>query len=162
MDFAHLQDTVVYLNGDTLSLEDFMSLENPSVTVCLTEEIRTRISEGRRVVDEILTGQKLVYGINTGFGLFSNVAIPKDELSRLQVNLIRSHSAGIGEPLTPARARRILALRINVLAKGRSGIRLETVETLIKACNQWCIPYVPQVLLEPLVIWHHSHTSHLE
>ncbi|PRP82948.1 hypothetical protein PROFUN_06725 [Planoprotostelium fungivorum] len=138
------QQNTVTLDGESLTIEGLMSLDNPSVGVRLSPEAKTRILDGRKVVEEILTGEKLVYGINTGFGLFSNVAIPKEDLNLLQVNLIRSHSAGVGEPLTPARVRRLLALRINVLAKGRSGIRLETVETLINACNLWCLPFVPQ------------------
>jgi len=134
----------VILDGENLSVEDFMSLESPSVKVSLSQEAWQRVHEGRKVVDEVLTSDKKVYGINTGFGHFANVAIDKEKLSVLQQNLIRSHAAGVGTPLTPERTRRLLALRINVLAKGRSGVRAETLQKLLDACNAWCLPYVPE------------------
>ena len=83
------------------------------------------------------------YGINTGFGLFSNVTIAGDQLERLQVNLIRSHAAGTGAPLSLQRTRLLLALRINVLAKGYSGISLKVVEQMVDAFNSGCLSVVP-------------------
>lgn len=80
-----------------------------------------------------------------GFGSFANVSISSEKLVELQENLIRSHASGVGEPLTPVRTRKLLALRINILAKGRSGIRKETLQKLINACNKWCLPCVPIV-----------------
>eukprot|EP01114_Cavostelium_apophysatum_P005338 TRINITY_DN1619_c0_g1_i1.p1 TRINITY_DN1619_c0_g1~~TRINITY_DN1619_c0_g1_i1.p1 ORF type:complete len:526 (+),score=114.68 TRINITY_DN1619_c0_g1_i1:180-1757(+) len=140
---ASLEKRIVYLDGENLQLEDLFALDSEDVSVEVTPEAWKRIEEGRKVVDELLKSNKVVYGINTGFGALAQVQIPKDEVSLLQFNLIRSHCAGVGEPLTPARTRRLLALRINVLAKGRSGIRVETVRKLVEACNKWCLPYIP-------------------
>jgi len=135
---------VVFLDGETLSIDQLMLLEREDVIVDLPEAAWKRVSEGRQVVEDILKSNKIVYGINTGFGLFSNVAIPREQVQLLQRNLIRSHAAGVGRNLSPERTRRLLALRINVLAKGRSGIRKEAVKQLLEACNKWCLPLVPE------------------
>ena len=85
----------------------------------------------------------MAYGINTGFGNFANVIIPADELARLQANLIRSHAAGVGEPIKPNQTRMLMVLRANVFAKGHSGIRPETLRRLLAALNKNCLPLVP-------------------
>jgi len=113
------------------------------VTVQLTAEAWDRVRNGRAVIDEVLQRQEIAYGINTGFGNFANVIIEPNELEELQANLIRSHAAGVGMPLSPAKTRMLLALRINVLAKGHSGIRVETLERMIAALNANCLPLVP-------------------
>uniref|UniRef100_A0A3Q2Y7M2 Histidine ammonia-lyase n=1 Tax=Hippocampus comes TaxID=109280 RepID=A0A3Q2Y7M2_HIPCM len=86
----------------------------------------------------------LVYGITTGFGKFARTVIPVSKLKELQENLVRSHSAGVGNPLSPERTRMLLALRINVLAKGHSGISLETLRAMIQAFNASCLSFVPE------------------
>lgn len=88
-------------------------------------------------------GEDPVYGINTGFGRFSNVKIPGDKLRDLQYNLIRSHSTGVGKVLPVEYSRRIVALRINTLAKGYSGISLDTVKRLVEYFNSGCVPWIP-------------------
>ena len=94
-------------------------------------------------MDRHAAGGAAVYGINTGFGALADVAIPADQLSALQLNLLRSHAAGVGEPLPVPVVRALLALRANVLAKGYSGIRVETVEALIALLNARVHPRVP-------------------
>uniref|UniRef100_A0AAQ6ARU4 Histidine ammonia-lyase n=1 Tax=Amphiprion ocellaris TaxID=80972 RepID=A0AAQ6ARU4_AMPOC len=86
----------------------------------------------------------VVYGITTGFGKFARTVIPVSKLKELQENLVRSHSAGVGNPLSPERTRMLLALRINVLAKGHSGISLETLHAMIQAFNASCLSFVPE------------------
>merc|ERR1719235_1586634 len=86
---------------------------------------------------------QVAYGINTGFGVFANVTVSPEQLKELQENLIRSHSAGVGEPLTRERTRMLLALRINSIAKGHSGISVEVLEKMICAFNADCLPVVP-------------------
>uniref|UniRef100_A0A8C9YUW4 Histidine ammonia-lyase n=1 Tax=Sander lucioperca TaxID=283035 RepID=A0A8C9YUW4_SANLU len=86
----------------------------------------------------------VVYGITTGFGKFARTVIPVSKLKELQENLVRSHSAGVGNPLSPERTRMLLALRINVLAKGYSGISLETLHAMIQAFNASCLSFVPE------------------
>lgn len=86
----------------------------------------------------------MVYGINTGFGNFANKVIPKCALQKLQTNLIHSHSVGVGSPLELHQARAMLLLRINTLAKARSGISVSNLKKLIVAFNKKYIAYVPQ------------------
>jgi histidine ammonia-lyase len=134
----------IVLDGDNLDCETLYTIGyNPSVVVELAEESKERIKQSRQIVQDIVDKDAIKYGINTGFGNFATVKIGKDDLSDLQRNLIRSHSAGVGQPLTNERARMLLALRINVLAKGFSGISLSNTEALISALNKNCISYIP-------------------
>lgn len=110
----------------------------------MAKEAVDRVKKGRLLLEEILHESKVVYGINTGFGKFATTVISKEQLKQLQVNLIRSHSAGVGKPLPPKRTRMLLALRINVLAKGYSGVSLETLEQLVEAFNASCLSWVPE------------------
>ena len=109
------------LDGETLTTATLHELgEKQRGSVALDPTAKARVEASREIVDRIVSTDEVVYGINTGFGLFSNVTVSADKLCALQDNLIRSHSAGCGEPLTRERSRRLLALRINVLAKGHS------------------------------------------
>lgn len=133
----------VLLNGETLEPQDLVRLSEGGLDIDLTPDAWARVAEGRKVVDSILAEGKVAYGINTGFGLFSEVVIDSSKLRELQENLIRSHSAGVGEPLSRARTRMLLALRANVLAKGHSGVRTETLEQFLAAFNKDCLSVVP-------------------
>ncbi len=95
-------------------------------------------------MDRIIETGEVVYGINTGFGNFASVVIAPDKLKTLQENLIRSHAAGIGNPLPAERVRMLLALRINVLCKGFSGISETTLRQLLEAFNKNCLSFVPE------------------
>ena len=132
------------IDGYTLTTQELYNLSFGETNLALSPEAIQRVNDGRRVVDLIVKSGEVVYGINTGFGLFSNVTVSADKLGELQVNLIRSHSSGVGEALTVPRTRMLLALRINVLAKGHSGISLENLEKMIKAFNLGLLPAVPQ------------------
>src|SRR6185369_10136849 len=88
-------------------------------------------------------GDEPAYGINTGFGSFAEVKIAPDALETLQLNLLRSHAAGLGDPLPRRTVRATMALRANVLAKGFSGISVDTLEALIALLNAGLDPYVP-------------------
>lgn len=87
---------------------------------------------------------KAVYGITTGFGSFANVAISHENRKRLQLNLIRSHAIGVGAPVTLDIVRRMIVLRVNTLAKGRSGIHPENLRKFIAAFNADFLPYIPE------------------
>ena len=102
-----------------------------------------RVAAGRQVVDNIVASGEVAYGINTGFGLFSNVIVKPDELVELQENLIRSHAAGVGTPLTVPQTRMLLALRMNTLTRGHSGVRPETLRQMVDAFNADCLSVVP-------------------
>src|SRR5207249_11962614 len=105
---------------------------------------RSRILASRKVIEEIIARDDIVYGVSTGFGKLSDVRIPHDALSELQLNLVRSHACGIGEPLSEPEARAMMLLRANVLALGFSGIRLELIEMLGEMLNRHVHPVVPE------------------
>jgi histidine ammonia-lyase len=113
------------------------------VRVALADEARGRVRAARAVVDQAAEGDTPAYGINTGFGNFANVRIPHESLAGLQLNLLRSHAAGVGDPLPVPVVRATMALRANVLAKGFSGIREETLDLLLALLNHGVHPVVP-------------------
>jgi len=138
-------ERVQYLDGNTLEISTLVHLGYQKVKthIALTDEAWERVRSARQVIDDIVESKQIVYGINTGFGKFATVVIPEEECGHLQENLIRSHAAGLGQPLSLERTRMLLALRINVLAKGFSGIREETLRQLIEAFNNNCLSRVP-------------------
>lgn len=135
---------VVSIDGNSLNLEEFINVVRKGYKVRLTEEAIERVNKSRRLVDEFVEDEKVVYGITTGFGKFSDVSITKDETKRLQKNLIISHACGVGEPLDEEIVRGIMLLRANALAKGYSGIRLYTLNTLIEMLNKGVHPLIPE------------------
>lgn len=132
LDGEHMTPDILYMLG-----------HSAAARISLSEESRKKVSAARQIIDDIIKSKKVVYGINTGFGKFESTIIPPNQLEDLQYNLIRSHCAGVGSALKPHRARMMLALRVNVLAKGHSGIRLETLDTLVEAFNRGLVPHVP-------------------
>uniref|UniRef100_A0A2K6GWD5 Histidine ammonia-lyase n=1 Tax=Propithecus coquereli TaxID=379532 RepID=A0A2K6GWD5_PROCO len=134
----------IALDGNSLTTEDLVSLGQGHYKIKLTPTAEKVVQKSREVIDSIVKEKTVVYGITTGFGKFARTVIPNNKLQELQVNLVRSHSSGVGKPLSPERCRMLLALRINVLAKGYSGISLETLKQVIEAFNASCLPYVPE------------------
>ncbi|ERJ12657.1 histidine ammonia-lyase [Haloplasma contractile] len=134
----------VYLDGNHLNLDDFMSVVRNDETVKLTDEAITRVKASRQTINDIVEKGKTVYGINTGFGKLSDVVINKNELSKLQENLLKSHACGVGEPFTEEITRGIMLLRINALAKGYSGVRLITLNQLLLYLNSGILPIIPE------------------
>lgn len=134
---------MILLDGHTLDLAGLVALAEGRATAGIAEDAAARVRRARGIVDRHAAGTAAVYGINTGFGSLAEVAIPRDRLSALQVNLLRSHASGVGEPLPVAAVRATMALRANVLAKGFSGIRIETLQALIDALNAGVHPRVP-------------------
>ncbi len=111
--------------------------------VSLDEGTLSKVAENRAVVDRIVAEGRTVYGINTGFGQFATVVIPPDQLQQLQLNLVRSHAAGVGEPLPKDQTRALMAARINCLLKAHSGIRPEPIRLLADCLNRDIVPVVP-------------------
>ncbi|KAM9170382.1 histidine ammonia-lyase isoform 2-T2 [Pangshura tecta] len=140
----HEPEKYIYLDGNSLTPEDLVDLGKGLYKIKLTPEAEAKVRQSREVIERIVKEQTVVYGITTGFGKFARTVIPTSKLKELQVNLVRSHSAGVGKPLIPERSRMLLALRINVLAKGYSGISLETLQQVIEAFNASCLPYIPE------------------
>ena len=134
---------MIELNGQPLTLEEINAVAYDKETVSLFVEARENIEASRRVIEEIVASGEIVYGVNTGFGKLSDVYIPHDELKALQINLVRSHSCGVGELLSEEEVRAMLLLRANVLAKGFSGVRPIVIETLIAMLNRGVHPVIP-------------------
>ena len=134
---------MIRLDGSSLTIEQLLVIADERDEVALAPEAAARVRAARAVVDRKARGEETVYGVNTGFGSFAEVKIAADALDALQLNLLRSHAAGIGEPLSARTVRATMALRANVLAKGYSGIRLETLEALIALLNRKVHPRVP-------------------
>jgi len=134
---------MVLLDGHSLTLDDLQRVASDRVRVGLAPEAAVRVTAARAVVDAHAARPEPVYGINTGFGALAEVVIPADQLAALQVNLIRSHAAGVDTPLSVAEVRAVMVLRANVLARGRSGIRLSTLDALLALINAGVHPRVP-------------------
>jgi histidine ammonia-lyase len=133
----------IILDGNQLTIENVGSIAFDETPVSVSADANDRMTESRKVIEEILSSDKTVYGVNTGFGRLSEVRIAAGQLNELQLNLIRSHAAGVGEPFSIPETRAIMALRANVLAKGYSGIRPKVVQLLIEMLNQKIHPIIP-------------------
>jgi histidine ammonia-lyase len=134
----------VELNGQALTLSDVAAVALNGEAVKIFDLARPRVLASREVVEEIIARDAVVYGVTTGFGKLSDVRIPRNALSDLQLNLVRSHACGIGEPLSEPEVRAMMLLRANVLALGFSGIRLEIIEMLCEMLNRHVHPVVPE------------------
>lgn len=132
------------IDGDSLKIEDIVRVARKFEKVKLSKNAIGKIKKSRVVVEDITNKGKIVYGITTGFGSLCNVFISKEKTKKLQKNLIRSHSCGVGRELGEEIVRATMLLRANTLAKGFSGIKVETVEKLIKMLNKEVHPVVPE------------------
>ena len=132
------------LRGQTLTLEQIAAVANGQEQVALADDARTAMEQSRRVVEKIVSENRTVYGVNTGFGKLSDVRIELADLRALQLNLVRSHSCGLGNPLSIAEARAMLLLRANVLACGLSGARPVAAETLVTMLERGVTPVIPE------------------
>ena len=131
------------MDGNSLTVEQFRRVVFEGAKVSLATSARKAIQQSRRVVDRITEKDETAYGITTGFGDLAKVHIPPNRQRELQLNLVRSHAAGVGEPLSEAESRATLLLRANVLAKGLSGVRPVVAETLLAMLNAHIHPVIP-------------------
>ena len=134
----------VIITGNTLTLDEVAAVCRNYARVELSELAVEKILKSRKVVDDFVENEDVVYGITTGFGKFSDVTISKEESKILQKNLIITHAVGAGKPFDTEIVRGIILLRINNLAKGYSGARLETIQTMIEMLNRRVHPIVPE------------------
>jgi histidine ammonia-lyase len=132
------------VDGNSLNIVRVVDVARRRTPVRLDDTARTRMQRVRDVVDAKLHTGDAVYGVNTGFGKLSDVAIPEDRLAELQVNLVRSHAAGVGPMLPEDEVRAMMLLRANVLAKAHSGVRPELAELLLAMLNAGLYPPVPE------------------
>ena len=137
-------DEMIQLDGQHLSIEQLASILYSNEKVEIALQAIERVNKSREAVEKIVQHDKTVYGINTGFGKFSDVKIAEQEVSKLQLNLIRSHACGFGEPFSEKVAKAMMVLRLNALLKGLSGIRLEVLQRLKWMINEDIIPIIPQ------------------
>ncbi len=132
------------LKGESISLSQIAAVAHKGEPVKVSAVAEPRILASRKVVEEIIARDAVVYGVTTGFGKLSDVRIPRDALNELQLNLVRSHACGIGDPLSEAEVRAMMLLRTNVLTLGFSGIRLEIIQMLGEMLNRRVHPVVPE------------------
>jgi histidine ammonia-lyase len=132
------------LDGQKLSLAEVSAVARGEQRIALASAARRRIEESRTIVERIIAENRTVYGVNTGFGKLSDIRIEPSQIRDLQLNLVRSHSCGLGNPLSIEEARAMLLLRANVLALGYSGCRAIVVETLIEMLNRGVTPVIPE------------------
>src|SRR5581483_4164760 len=130
---------MILLDGSSLTLEDVRTTAEVGIAPAAVRAME----RSRAVVERLAAGDEPVYAVNTGVGLLADVRVPADELEQLQRNVVRSHAAGIGDPLSAGEVRAMMLIRANVLAKGFSGIRPVVAQRLCDLLNRGVTPVVP-------------------
>jgi histidine ammonia-lyase len=133
----------LHINGNELTLENVREVAVDGRPVLLSPDAREAVNRARAVVDELVASNQVSYAITTGVGKLSDVRIAGDQIRELQVNLVRSHAVGVGEPLSVAEVRAMILLRANSLSIGHSGVRAIVIDTLCELLNRRITPYVP-------------------
>jgi histidine ammonia-lyase len=134
----------ISLGVEGLTLEKLVAIARSGAKVQLTADAEKQIQKSRHLIERWVQDEKRIYGITTGFGALSDVAISKADTRVLQKNILMSHSAGVGRPFDEETVKAILALRIKDLARGHSGIRLSTVQQLVALLNWGVCPLIPE------------------
>ncbi|MFX0185058.1 MAG: histidine ammonia-lyase [Candidatus Hodarchaeota archaeon] len=134
---------IVKLNGETLSVEEFVAIARDYKTVEITNMAQKKITRAAEIVQKLLQEQRKIYGVTTGFGFLQEVSISPEDVEKLQHNLIVSHSAGVGPEFPEEVVRGMILLQINKFARGHSGIRLLVVSLLMNMLNENITPIVP-------------------
>ncbi len=135
---------MITLTGENVTIDQVFAVAYKNQKVSLSPQAREKMIHSRNYIEKRLESNEAIYGVNTGFGHFSDVKISQPQIIELQKNLIRSHCMGVGDPFTKEESRAILFLRANALARGHSGIRPLVVETLLNYLNNDVIPVIPQ------------------
>jgi len=133
----------LHINGNDLTLEAVREVAVERRPVLLDPDAREAVRRARAVVDALVAGNKVSYAITTGVGKLSDVRIAGEQIREMQVNLVRSHAVGVGEPLSISEARAMILLRANSLSKGFSGVRTEIIDALCEMLNRGVTPFVP-------------------
>jgi histidine ammonia-lyase len=135
---------VVSINGEKLTIGDVVAVARHNEKVTIPQKVKEKVTRCRQILEELVKKKKVVYGVTTGFGALGSLIIGPEDVKELQANLIRSHSAGVGEPLERDVTRALMLLRANTLAKGNSGVKIETLETLVQMINKKVHPIIPE------------------
>src|SRR5262245_46494780 len=133
----------LHINGNDLTLEAVREVAVERRTAILAPDAREAVERARAVVDKLVAGNQVSYAITTGVGKLSDVRIAGDQIRGLQVNLVRSHAVGVGDPLSVHDTRAMMLLRANSLSKGHSGVRPVVIDTLCEMLNRGVTPMVP-------------------
>jgi histidine ammonia-lyase len=133
----------LHINGNDLTVEAVRDLAVDQRSVLLDPEARETVGRARAIVDALVANNKVSYAITTGVGKLSDVRIQPEQIRELQLNLVRSHAVGVGDPLPAAEVRAMMLLRANSLAKGFSGIRPVVIDTICEMLNRGVTPFVP-------------------
>ena len=136
----------VRIDGKSLTIEDVINVCRHYEKVEITEDAKITVNRSRDYVREKLENDAVIYGLTTGFGRFANVKISFEDTAQLQKNLIMSHTCAMGNPYPKHYVRAAMLLRCNALARGFSGIRLSTIQTMVDMLNADIIPIVPRGL----------------
>jgi len=123
----------ILLDADGMTVEDLAAIARQGVKVQLTKDSEKRIAKSRKLIEQWVVEEKTIYGVTTGFGALSDVSISREDTRKLQENILMSHAAGVGDILDNETVRGIMALRIKDLARGYSGIRLETLRLMLNS-----------------------------
>ncbi|MFX0067548.1 MAG: histidine ammonia-lyase [Candidatus Hodarchaeota archaeon] len=137
-----MNDVIISIQG--LSLNNIIDVARNLAKIDLSDEVLEKVKKARKTIERAISEERIIYGVNTGFGGLSDRIIPRKDVERLQVNLIRSHSAGVGKPLAKEIVRATMLLRINALARGYSGVSLDVLQILVKMLNKQIHPVVPE------------------
>ncbi len=138
-----MPEQLLELDGSSLTLEQLRRVGSSRVEARLDDRARERMERSAATVRATVESGRVAYGINTGFGAFANRVIPADKTRRLQLNLVRSHACGVGEPLPPGLVRHMLLLKANALAAGHSGVRPLVVDALLALLRHDVLPVIP-------------------
>ncbi|HUI94071.1 MAG TPA: aromatic amino acid ammonia-lyase [Chitinivibrionales bacterium] len=134
----------VVLTGGNLTVEDIVAIGIGDKRVAIDKDALARCKESRTFLTQEVEAKRIIYGVNTSFGPMCNKIISDGDIETLQVNLIKSHAAGLGDPIKPYIALAVLAVRLNTLVKGYSGVRTELVELMAAMVNAGIAPFIPE------------------
>ena len=137
---------MIALTGDNITMDELWKVAYclPVEKVELSPAAAEKMVSSRKYIMGRIEGGEVIYGVNTGFGAFSDVRISHPDIIQLQKNLIRSHCTGVGAPFSKAESRAVMVLRANALARGHSGIRAEVVQKILEFLNHDIVPVIPQ------------------
>ncbi len=144
IDISRSNVNVVEIDSKSLTIKDVVNVAKHNYTVVLSKEAIENINKGKKVVEKVLQDNKIVYGVNTGFGAFCNKTISVENIKQLQKNLLLSHAVGVDQPFGEDVVRAIILLRANTLASGNCGVRFKLVQTLLDMLNAGVHPHIPQ------------------
>ena len=134
----------IFLGVEGMTLVDLIAIARNGAQVQLTTDAEKQMIKSRHLIEQWVQQERRIYGITTGFGALSDIAITKGDTRQLQKNILMSHAAGVGKPFDEQTVKAILALRIKDLARGHSGIRLSTVQQLVAVLNWGVCPVIPE------------------